>query len=137
MWDAEVAPDQFCYRPLRHMRTHVGALPFSAQGVGAEARWLSGGASAATKRGQPDAEREDSMSAAPVVRQMLRPRGRGKARYDEDYDAERGDLLFFRSQALGIVRHFFEIASQIGRLPSIMGREFFRAKVSHHAIPSF
>ena len=25
----------------------------------------------------------------------------------------------------------------MGRLPSILGREFFRAKVSHHAIPSF
>lgn len=77
------------------------------------------------------------MSAARVVTPMPRSRGRGKARYDEEYDGERADLLFYRSQALGIVRHFFEIASQIGRLPSIMGREFFRAKVSHHAIPSF
>ena len=79
------------------------------------------------------------MSAARVVAQMPRVRvGRGRqARYGEDYDGERADLLFFRSQALGIVRHFFEIASQIGRLPSIMGREFFRAKVSHHAVPSF
>lgn len=49
----------------------------------------------------------------------------------------RADALFFRAQTLAIVRHFFEIASQIGRLPSILGREFFRAKVSHHAIPSF
>jgi AraC-like DNA-binding protein len=77
------------------------------------------------------------MSAARVVSQISHSRGRGKARYDEEYDGKRADLLFYRSQALGIVRHFFEIASQIGRLPSIMGREFFRAKVSHHAIPSF
>jgi len=79
------------------------------------------------------------MSAARVVSQMPRPGvGRGrKARYDEEYDGARADVLFYRSQALATVRHFFEIASQIGRLPSIMGREFFRAKVSHHAIPSF
>ncbi len=79
------------------------------------------------------------MSAARVVSQMPRPLvgcGR-KTRYEEEYDGARADVLFYRSQALGIVRHFFEIASQIGRLPSIMGREFFRAKVSHHAIPSF
>ena len=49
----------------------------------------------------------------------------------------RADGLHFRGQTLAIVRHFFEISCQIGRLPSILGREFFRAKVSHHAIPSF
>jgi hypothetical protein len=49
----------------------------------------------------------------------------------------RADALFFRAQTMAIVRHFFEISCQIGRLPSILGREFFRAKVSHHGIPSF
>jgi hypothetical protein len=52
-------------------------------------------------------------------------------------DATRADAPFFRSQTLAIVRHFFEISCQIGRLASILGREFFRAKVSHHAVPSF
>src|SRR5450755_4056515 len=49
----------------------------------------------------------------------------------------RADGLHFRGQTLAIVRHFFEMSCQLGRLPSILGREFFRAKVSHHAIPSF
>ena len=52
-------------------------------------------------------------------------------------DSTRADALFYRSQTLAIIRHFFEIALQIGRLPSILGREFFRARVSHHAVPSF
>lgn len=55
---------------------------------------------------------------------------------EEAYEAG-SDAMFFRSQTLAIVRHFFEISCQIGRLPSILGREFFRARVSHHAIPSF
>jgi hypothetical protein len=55
----------------------------------------------------------------------------------EDFDSTREDAQFFRSQTLAIVRHFFEIACQIGRLSSILGREFFRARVSHHAVPSF
>jgi Sigma-70, region 4 len=55
---------------------------------------------------------------------------------EEAYRAH-ADAMFFRSQTLAIVRHFFEISCQIGRLPSILGREFFRARVSHHAIPSF
>jgi hypothetical protein len=49
----------------------------------------------------------------------------------------RADGLHFRGQTLAIVRHYFEISCQVGRLPSILGREFFRAKVSHHGIPSF
>lgn len=47
------------------------------------------------------------------------------------------ETVCYRGQALAIVRHFFEMSCQLGRLPSILGREFFRAKVSHHAIPSF
>ena len=55
----------------------------------------------------------------------------------QEISGSRPDVLFFRAQTLAIVRHFFEISCQIGRLPSILGREFFRAKVSHHGIPSF
>jgi hypothetical protein len=55
----------------------------------------------------------------------------------EDFESTRDDAHFFRAQTLAIVRHFFEIACQIGRVSSILGREFFRAKVTHHAIPSF
>ncbi len=49
----------------------------------------------------------------------------------------RPEMICFRGQTLAMVRHYFELSSQLGRLPSLMGREFFRAKVSHHAIPSF
>ena len=63
---------------------------------------------------------------------------------EEDFTAEeladidpRPEMLCYRGQTLAIVRHFFEISSQVGRLPSLLGREFFRARVSHHAIPSF
>jgi len=52
-------------------------------------------------------------------------------------DDPRPEMVCFRGQTLAIMRHFFEISSQLGRLPSLLGREFFRAKVSHHAIPSF
>jgi len=49
----------------------------------------------------------------------------------------RPETLCFRGQTLAIMRHFFELSCQVGRLSSLLGREFFRAKVSHHAIPSF
>jgi len=53
-----------------------------------------------------------------------------------DFDPE-PETVCYRGQTLAIIRHFFEISAQLGRLPSILGREFFRAKVSHHTIPSF
>jgi len=78
------------------------------------------------------------MSTLPVAAGKVRVIRGGRVKdKPEDYDNTRADALFFRGQTLAIVRHFYEIASQIGRLPSILGREFFRAKVSHHAIPSF
>jgi hypothetical protein len=49
----------------------------------------------------------------------------------------RPEMICFRGQTLALVRHFFEISSQLGRIPSLLGREFFRSRVSHHAIPSF
>src|ERR1035441_9038422 len=55
---------------------------------------------------------------------------------DDELDP-RPEILCYRGQTFAMVRHFFEISSQVGRLSSLLGREFFRARVSHHAIPSF
>ncbi len=49
----------------------------------------------------------------------------------------RPEMICFRGQTLAIVRHFFELSCQVGRLPSLLGREFFRSRISHHSIPSF
>jgi RNA polymerase sigma factor (sigma-70 family) len=49
----------------------------------------------------------------------------------------RPEMLCFRGQTLALIRHYFEISSQVGRVSSLLGREFFRSRVSHHAIPSF
>lgn len=49
----------------------------------------------------------------------------------------RAEMVCFRGQSLALARHFFEISSQVGRVSSLLGREFFRSRVSHHTIPSF
>jgi DNA-directed RNA polymerase specialized sigma24 family protein len=56
---------------------------------------------------------------------------------EADETDPRPEMLCFRGQTLALVRHFFELSCQVGRLPSLLGREFFRARVSHHSIPSF
>ncbi len=55
---------------------------------------------------------------------------------DDEIDP-RPEMLCFRGQTLALVRHFFELSCQVGRIPSLLGREFFRARVSHRKIPSF
>ncbi len=80
------------------------------------------------------------MKASPLV--IHKPRlpvfRQEEWRQEELFDIDpRPEVLCFRGQTLAIMRHFFELSSQVGRLPSLLGREFFRAKVSHHAIPSF
>jgi len=54
-----------------------------------------------------------------------------------DFLDPRPEMICFRGQTLALVRHFFEISSQLGRISSLLGREFFRSRVSHHSIPSF
>ena len=80
-----------------------------------------------------------SQVAAQKARELLRQQEE-QARVEEAPPAEidpRPEMLCFRGQSLALVRHFFELSCQVGRLPSLLGREFFRARVTHHAIPSF
>lgn len=43
----------------------------------------------------------------------------------------------YRSQTIWLLRRYFLTSLQIGRLPGILGREFFRARVSSRRICSF
>jgi hypothetical protein len=69
--------------------------------------------------------------------QLRLPDAIGSTFAEGDEVDPRPEVLCYRGQTLAMVRHFFEISSQVGRLPSLLGREFFRARVSHHSIPSF
>ena len=69
---------------------------------------------------------------------QLRLFNAGQSTVEEDEEIDpRPEILCYRGQTFAIMRNFFEISSQMGRLPSLLGREFFRARVTHHAIPSF
>jgi DNA-directed RNA polymerase specialized sigma24 family protein len=44
------------------------------------------------------------------------------------------DLWLYRERTLGILRRYQRLAVEVGRLPSLLGREFFRTRVtSYHA----
>lgn len=78
-----------------------------------------------------------SRLAAHRAKLLLIQCGKPEATAVEDEAEPRPEMLCFRGQTLALVRHFFEISSQVGRVSSLLGREFFRSRVSHHAIPSF
>ena len=80
--------------------------------------------------------RRSRLAARKVKLLLLVPQDESQAEAADLLDP-RPEMICFRGQTLALVRHFFEISSQVGRIPSLLGREFFRSRVSHHAIPSF
>lgn len=43
----------------------------------------------------------------------------------------------YRDRTLALLHRYFRMSIEVGRLPSILGREFFRAKVSHYRAQTF
>jgi hypothetical protein len=61
----------------------------------------------------------------------------GPRRWESQADPGRGrdpDLWLYRERTLGILRRYQRLSVEVGRLPSLLGREFFRTRVtSYHA----
>jgi len=49
----------------------------------------------------------------------------------------RPEIGLYRSYAIGLLRRYFRMSMELGRLPSLVGREFFRAKVTSYRLSSF
>ena len=63
-----------------------------------------------------------------------RPITRWPDRPIADLDPE---LSLYRPRTLAVLRRYLRISSAVGRLPSIIAREVFRARVSHYRIHTF
>ena len=58
--------------------------------------------------------------------------------FDESWDTGRyRDLWFYRDRTQAILRRFFVMSMETGRVPSILGREFFRSRVTSYSASSF
>jgi DNA-directed RNA polymerase specialized sigma24 family protein len=56
----------------------------------------------------------------------------------EEWDAGRNpDLWLYRRRTAAILRRYFQMSVEVGRLPSILGKEFFRSKVTSYNMSSF
>jgi hypothetical protein len=47
------------------------------------------------------------------------------------------DLWLYRDRTLGMLRRYLRISIEVGRLPSLLGREFFRTRVTSYSVATF
>jgi hypothetical protein len=57
--------------------------------------------------------------------------------YDDDPLDRNPDLWMYRNRTLALLRRYMRISIETGRLPSLIGRELFRAKVTSYTATSF
>lgn len=47
------------------------------------------------------------------------------------------DLWLYRDRTLGMLRRYLRFSIEVGRLPSLLGREFFRTRVTSYKVATF
>lgn len=47
------------------------------------------------------------------------------------------DLWLYRDRTLGMLRRYLRLSIEVGRLPSLLGREFFRTRVTSYKVATF
>jgi hypothetical protein len=47
------------------------------------------------------------------------------------------DLVAYRGRTVGLLHRYFRMSIELGRLPSVLGREVFRAKVTSYRMSTF
>jgi hypothetical protein len=53
------------------------------------------------------------------------------------YTFQHPDLWLYRERTLALLRRYLRISIEVGRLPSLLGRELFRSKVTSYRMTSF
>lgn len=54
----------------------------------------------------------------------------------EEWGADR-DLWMYRDRTVALLRRYARLSVEVGRLPSLLGREFFRSKVTSYHVSTF
>lgn len=55
---------------------------------------------------------------------------------DDDWEAKR-ERKIYRKRTIAMLKKYMQYSMDTGRLPSLLGREFFRAKVTAHSVVTF
>ena len=65
------------------------------------------------------------------------PAAPNEAQMQDDPLDRNPDLWLYRNRTVALLRRYLRVSLETGRLPSIMGREFFRAKVTSYTASTF
>ena len=72
---------------------------------------------------------------------MTAAQGWAVSAYGEMPEADRCetqiDLWPYRGRTIGLLKRYARASVEVGRLPSMLGREFFRARVTSYSMASF
>jgi hypothetical protein len=49
----------------------------------------------------------------------------------------RPEISLYRGRTIGLLRRYFRMSIELGRMPSVISRDFFRAKVTSYRMSSF
>jgi len=60
-----------------------------------------------------------------------------EARWQDDPLDRNPDLWLYRKRTVSLLRRYWRFSLETGRLPSFVGREFFRAKVTYYTATTF
>jgi hypothetical protein len=74
----------------------------------------------------------DAVSRKPVIAVVVP----GAAVTDNPSGAD-PDLWLYRERTVGMLRRYLRISIEVGRLPSLLGREFFRTRVTTYRVSTF
>lgn len=60
-----------------------------------------------------------------------------EAEGESDYIPDNPDVWLYRDRTIALLRRYFRISIEVGRLPSLVGREVFRGRVTAYRIRTF
>jgi predicted DNA-binding protein (UPF0251 family) len=55
----------------------------------------------------------------------------------DEFSGHDPDLWLYRDRTIGMLRRYMRLSIEVGRLPSLLGREFFRTRVTSYTVSTF
>ncbi len=96
------------------------------------------GMTAAEEEKTPDAQCETERVAGSALPAHSFPARMDAASVRDGSAVDRNpDLWLYRKRTTGLLRRYMRLSLEAGRLPSVIGREFFRAKITSYAAVTF
>lgn len=72
-----------------------------------------------------------------AVNEEMFPQGEFGYFYPEEEECPDPELWLYRERTAALLRRYLRLSIEVGRLPSILGRKLFRAKVTSYRMSSF